>query len=169
MPIRDKESVFVLLSIGSNLGDSKTVISEVINLLYESEMLSHIKVSSFYESEPFGFSGQPWFINMAVSGYTKHTVYELMELIKSIEYLLGRQKRETWHEREIDIDIILYGNMELESEKLTIPHTQMEFRRFVLVPAEEIAGDIIHPVIKKTISTMLDECKDTSIVNLVRY
>jgi 2-amino-4-hydroxy-6-hydroxymethyldihydropteridine diphosphokinase len=162
------EKVFVLLSIGSNIGDSKTIISEAIDLLFESGMLSHIKVSSLYESEPYGFSGQPWFINAAVSGKTTHTVYELIELIKSIEYLFGRKKRETWHEREIDIDIILYGDLDLESEKLTIPHTQMEFRRFVLVPAAEIAGDIVHPVIRKSINTLLTECKDTSVVNLIQ-
>jgi 2-amino-4-hydroxy-6-hydroxymethyldihydropteridine diphosphokinase len=167
MPNHDIESVFVLLSIGSNLGDSNKIISEAVDLLYDSEMLSHIKLSSFYESEPFGFSGQPWFINIAVSGYTTHTVFELIEFIKSIEYLLGRQQRETWHEREIDIDIMLYGNLKLDSKKLTIPHTQMEFRRFVLVPSAEIAGNIIHPVLNKTINTMLEECKDMSIVNLV--
>jgi len=79
---------------------------------------------------------------------------------KSIEKRLGRQERERWHEREIDIDIILYGNKIILTEILSIPHERMSERRFVLQPATDIAGEMIHPKFDKTISQLLEICKD---------
>ena len=74
----------------------------------------------------------------------------MIYLLKSVEYLFGRKKRQKWHQREIDIDIILFGDTILESEQLTIPHKAMHKRRFVLLPASDIAPDMLHPLFKKS-------------------
>ncbi len=121
-------------------------------------------MSSFYETEPVGYSDQPWFLNAVVSGYTYLTAEHLLILCKSLEYMMGRRKRERWHEREIDIDILLYNDSVFSDLFLTIPHPQMLKRRFVLQPAAEIASNILHPSANLPLGQLLDNCEDTSVV-----
>lgn len=153
---------FVLLSIGANLGQRRDTIEKAIDLLKSSNSVSNIKTSSFYETEPFGVADQPWFVNVAISGNTNQSLNTLIQLCKSIEYSLGRKIRKKWYQREIDIDIIFYGDMQKETKKLTIPHASMQDRRFVLEPAAEIAGDFYHPKLKVTINHLLEICPDKS-------
>lgn len=164
MPDDENINTFVLLSIGANLGNRRETIERAIDLLRSSNTISDLKVSSFYETEPFGVKDQPWFVNIAITGSTNQNLNSLIQLCKSIEYSLGRKIRRKWFEREIDIDIILYGDKLKETEKLTIPHAAMHERRFVLEPAAEIAGDILHPKFKVSINQLLFECKDNSII-----
>ncbi len=107
----------------------------------------------------------PWFLNIAVTGYTSMGIETLLEKCKNIEQLLGRIPRERWHEREIDIDVLLYGNVCFKTKDVTIPHPRMHERRFVLIPAAEIAGKAVHPKLNKTINKLLDDCKDKARVN----
>ena len=153
---------FVLLSIGANLGHRRDTIEKAIELLKSSNSLSNIKTSSFYETEPFGITDQPWFVNVAISGYTNQSLNSLIQFCKSIEYSLGRKIRKKWHQREIDIDIIFFGDLTKETQKLTIPHAEMQDRRFVLEPAAEIAGDFLHPKLKVSINHLLEICPDKS-------
>jgi len=162
-----KNKVPVLLSLGSNLGEKREYIKNAIELLKKSNALENAVISSFYLSEPIGFKDQPWFLNVAVSGKTDLDINSLIEICKSIEYTLGRKKREKWHEREIDIDILFYGDLLLETEHLTIPHKLMHERKFVLQPASEIAGDYIHPKLGVSVSNLLDTCKDNTIVKII--
>jgi 2-amino-4-hydroxy-6-hydroxymethyldihydropteridine diphosphokinase len=152
----------VLLSLGSNLGSKRENIAKAISLLIEKKILVNVKVSSFYETEPVGFKDQPQFINAAITGETLLNPKELLLKCKEIEREIGRKPRPRWHEREIDLDIILYGNKILKTNTLQIPHPEMANRRFVLVPASEIASDWQVPGIHKTINEVLENCEDKS-------
>ncbi len=162
-----KKKIPVLLSIGSNLGGKRRTIESAFELLKKSNTLENTVISSFYKTEPVGFKDQPWFLNVAVSGKTDLDLNSLIEICKSIEYSLGRKKREKWHEREIDIDILFYGDLIKESDQLTIPHKFMHERKFVLQPASEIAGDYIHPKLGVSVSNLLRNCNDKSIVKII--
>ena len=162
----EKRASFALLSIGSNIGDKRKNIETALDYLTISGAIDDIKVSSYYETEPVGFAGQDWFLNVAVSGYTNMQLYQLMQSCKSIEYLIGRILRKRWHSREIDIDILLYGNQQFKESKLTVPHPRMHERRFVLAPAAEIAGSRIHPGFGLSLNKLLELCNDSSQVKM---
>ena len=151
-----------MLSLGANLGDRKQALSDAVDYLRDNAVLTGISTSSFYETQPFGVTEQPEFINMVVSGFTQLSVFALLQICKSIEYLMGRQTRQRWHEREIDIDILIYGDLVISKEKIKIPHPAMSERKFVLIPAAEIAAKAKDPKSCKTIAELLDECEDES-------
>jgi 2-amino-4-hydroxy-6-hydroxymethyldihydropteridine diphosphokinase len=157
----------VLLSLGSNLGNRSENISKALDLLSTGNILSDITISSIYETEPFGYKNQPWFLNTAVLGSTHFTPQILLSSCQQIERKIGRKSHLRWREREIDIDIILYGNLIINSDKISIPHPAMHLRRFVLAPANEIAGSMMHPKFGKTIKQLLMECADRSEVRLI--
>jgi 2-amino-4-hydroxy-6-hydroxymethyldihydropteridine diphosphokinase len=152
----------VLLSLGSNIGDKNTYIRKAIRYIEKSGFLSDILISSFYQTEPFGIKEQEWFLNAAISGDCDVSPKELFELIKGIELMLGRKSRQKWHEREIDIDILIFGECLIESEELTIPHKGLALRKFVLVPSAEIEPDLVNPSDGRTIRSLLDSCPDDS-------
>lgn len=157
---------FVLLSLGSNIGKSRQTIQEAFKLLKDSGVIKHARLSSFYKTEPVGYKDQPWFVNAAITGYTDHNAFSLLQMCKSIEYSLGRQERERWHEREIDIDILLYGDEKIDIEGLGVPHAALRERKFVLTPAAEIAGFAIDPISGFSIKELLEDCDDRSAVKL---
>jgi 2-amino-4-hydroxy-6-hydroxymethyldihydropteridine diphosphokinase len=153
----------VLFSLGANLGDRIGTLRHAAQLLAE-RAVSDLHASSLYETEPVGFTEQPAFVNIAVIGVTRLTADELFRICKAIERECGRTPRPRWHEREIDIDIILYGTSVLHDEDLHIPHPHAHERRFVLAPAAEIAPQMRHPVLNATIDELLRHCPDTSTV-----
>jgi 2-amino-4-hydroxy-6-hydroxymethyldihydropteridine diphosphokinase len=158
----------ILLSLGSNLGNKYDVLNLAVQCLSLGGVIHDCKVSSFYETEPFGVAEQDWFVNIALCAKTHHTPLELLFLCKSMEYLLGRKPRERWHEREIDIDLIFFDDIILQSDVLTIPHIMMHLRNFVLAPAAEIAPGWIHPLFGESVSALLDKCPDKSIIRKVK-
>ncbi len=155
---------YVLLALGSNMGNRVENIKSAVHYLVDTGILSSPVVSSVYESEPVGVKEQPWFLNAAISGETTLPPNILIQACKSLEYLMGRVVRQRWHEREIDIDILLYGSDVVNCSKLTVPHPRMHERKFVLVPAAEIAGPAVHPCLHKSVDELLATCKDDSIV-----
>jgi len=142
------------IGIGSNLGDRKENCFRAVQLLKENN-ISVLKESSLYETEPWGVKDQPKFINMVVMLETTKTPMELLNTLKSIESKMGRRPSKRWGPREIDLDILLYGDMIVDEEELKIPHPLLEKREFVLIPLSEIAPDLIHPISGKTISELL--------------
>lgn len=157
---------FVLLSLGTNLADRKALLESALAMLSAYKVLSNIRVSNVYETEPYGYLDQPWFLNLTVCGTTLLKPFELFDKCKDIEKKIGRIERLRWHEREIDIDIIFYGKHIIENELLTIPHKRMQERNFVLIPANDLVPNYIHPKLNKTINQLLAESNDNSIVKL---
>ncbi len=158
----------LVLSLGANLGNKLATLQDAIKYLQETEIIIKPIVSSFYESEPIGYTSQPNFINIAVLGRTFYYPEQILFLIKSIEYFLGRKVRQRWNEREIDIDIIFYGNKIIKNKFLTIPHQEMHNRKFVLLPLYEIAKELIHPLFKKNIEKLILNCNDNSKVEKLK-
>ncbi|MGB9702796.1 MAG: 2-amino-4-hydroxy-6-hydroxymethyldihydropteridine diphosphokinase [Candidatus Kapaibacteriota bacterium] len=150
----------VLLALGSNIGDRVSYIRQAIDLLKEINAVDSLKISSYYVTEPYGVSNQNWYINAAISGYTTLSETSLLSICKSIEYYLGRQIRSRWSEREIDIDILFYGNKIAKNKLLEIPHPEIHLRKFVLQPLDEIEPNFIHPILLKSVSYLLQHCKD---------
>ena len=162
----NKQETSVLLSLGSNIGNKRFHIENAVNLLQKTSILRDIKLSSFYLTEPVGVENQSDFLNAALIGKTKVNIYELLEFCKTIEHYHNRKKKERWAARELDLDIIFFGNSIIKEKELEIPHPRMQERRFVLVPASEIAADYLHPILKKTIRELLEECSDISLVRI---
>jgi 2-amino-4-hydroxy-6-hydroxymethyldihydropteridine diphosphokinase len=144
------------IGIGSNLGNRRYNCLKAIELLRQGG-LRVSKVSLLYETEPWGVRGQPRFINMAAEIETDLPPRKLLALLKAIEKRMGRIKAEQWGPRRIDLDILLYDDITLNTDGLTIPHPLMHERTFVLEPLSEIAPEKVHPVLLKKVSVLLLE------------
>lgn len=154
------------LLLGSNVGDRKTWLAFARKAITEKigDIARHSKL---YETAPWGKIDQQAFINQALQVKTKLDPSAVLQEIRIIEEIAGRQRSITWGPRTLDIDILLYDDLILHTDELTIPHAQMSSRRFVLVPLSEIAGEAIHPVSRKSISALLAECPDQSEVAIL--
>ncbi len=134
----------VYLGLGSNLGDRQANLARALKLLGER---LHIElVSSLYETEPVGYAEQPLFLNAICHAQTELGPMQLLSLVKGIEASMGRVPSFPNAPRSIDIDIIFYGDLIMETPELTIPHPRLEDRAFVLIPLLEVAPDLRHPV-----------------------
>lgn len=154
----------VFLGLGSNLGNRAEYIDAAINEIGSLKDTKLINKASLYETEPWGFKEQPDFINSAVEIETSLSAEELFIGVKEIEQKLKRQNIGRWQEREIDIDILFYGDEIIRTEKINIPHKEIENRKFVLIPMNELAPDFIHPVFNETITGLLNKSKDSLVV-----
>lgn len=148
------------LLLGTNLGNRTENLSKATSairmFLGRVEKQSHI-----YETEPWGKPHQPVFHNQAIQIVTPCSPLETLHLIKQVEFLLGRDNTEKWAPRIIDIDILFYDQYTIESPVLTIPHPHIAERKFTLEPMMEIAPELIHPVMQKSIAELYHTCKDT--------
>jgi len=144
----------VYLSLGSNVGDRERALRGAIRLLDGAD-LRILRVSSVYESEPRDVRSQPWFLNLVIEAETSLFPRQLLTRIHKIELQLGRRRLAVKGPRTIDIDILLYGNFVIDTAELTVPHLRMAERRFVLAPMAELAPDLRHPVLRRTMSDLL--------------
>jgi 2-amino-4-hydroxy-6-hydroxymethyldihydropteridine diphosphokinase len=159
------EHTTAYLLLGTNLGSRHENLEHAIALLND-EVGKVTASSAVYETAAWGKTDQPSFLNQALSLETNFTALQLLDKVLEIEKILGRVRKEKWGERIIDIDIILFGDEIVNIEnKLQIPHPQMEFRNFVMEPLSEIAGNVIHPILKKTINELSKKNTDKLEVN----
>jgi len=143
----------VYFALGTNLGDRIANLRAAVEAL--ASEINVIAESKVYETPPWGYEKQPAFLNMAVKCETALEPESLLKRLKQIEVQLGREQSFRWGPRLIDIDILFHDDLILKSESLIIPHPRLHERAFVLVPLAEIAPDLVHPVLKKTIKELL--------------
>lgn len=132
----------VYLSLGSNLGDRKAMLDFAISKLSD-ENGSVVTISNYIETEPYGGVATEKFLNCALELRTILSPFELLEVVNNIEKEAGRERKERWENRTLDIDILLYDEISLNTKELTIPHPEMQYRKFVLEPLREIAPHLV--------------------------
>ncbi len=150
----DSQSKPAYIGLGSNLDDRKALIFEALKKLDEAGGVSVASVSSMIETSSLGEKGQPNYLNVVAATGTTLSAGELLKLLQDIESSLGRIREERWGPRTIDMDLLLYGESIIESSELTIPHSQMHLRSFVLQPICELAADLVHPVLKRSMTEL---------------
>ena len=156
------------IGIGSNLGTSEKNCIEAIEKIYRTKDIKIISRSSFYQTEPIGEVQQDWFVNSAIKIKTNLSPTHLLSALLNIESVMGRTREEKWGPRLIDLDLLFYGNLILGKKDLTLPHPEIQKRKFVLIPMSEIAENLVHPTLKKTIKILLQESSDETVVKKLK-
>ena len=156
------------IGIGSNLGTPGKNCIEAIEKISSTKDIKIISRSSFYQTEPIGGVQQDWFVNSAIKIKTNLSPTHLLSDLLNIESAMGRTREEKWGPRLIDLDLLFYGNLILRKKGLTLPHPEILKRKFVLIPMSEIAENLVHPTLKKTIKTLLQESSDGTVVKKLK-
>ena len=148
------------IGFGSNIGDRLKHLQNAIHALSKMEGIVLEQISSIYKTAPVGYEAQGQFLNGVAAIQTSLSPLSLLQTLKDIETVIGRQHRIRWGPREIDLDILIYGDLCVQTEELVIPHPEMHLRGFVLVPLAEIAPNLVHPVFQESIQTLLNRLKN---------
>ncbi len=157
----------VYLGIGGNLGNKQNNFDNVYQII-EKELGRILLSSSIYETPPWGFQSDDAFWNSVLLIETSYSPEELLEEIHLIEEKFGRKRgNERYSSREMDIDILYFDDIFIETENMIIPHPRIHQRKFVLVPLNEIAPNFKHPLLRFTTFEMLENCKDESMIKKV--
>ncbi|MBF0154684.1 MAG: 2-amino-4-hydroxy-6-hydroxymethyldihydropteridine diphosphokinase [Magnetococcales bacterium] len=152
------------IGFGANLGNPRETWCQVLDRVSRSPSLRLIGVSPLYHTEPLGFIDQPWFTNAVFAVASRLEPLPLFHFLQNLEWQSGRRrgKRCVWGPRKVDLDLLLYGQRIIDNPRLILPHPRMHERRFVLQPLADLAGDLQHPVLCKTIDMLLKKVNDPS-------
>ena len=148
----------VYLGLGSNLGDKVYNLTRGVALI--SEQLGNVEVSSIYETTPLGFSIQPGFFNAACRLRTRANPFEVMDAIRKIEYAVGRHRTFVNAPRTLDVDILVFGSLVIDTPPLAVPHPRLAERSFALVPLAEFGPRLVHPGLGVSIAELLSRLPD---------
>lgn len=138
------------IALGSNLGDKEKNLRRAL-LMLTQEGVEVVRVSSFLSTEPYGVTDQPQFLNAVACVRTSLAPLALLDVLLATELAMGRVRLRHWGERNIDLDLLLYEDVVLDLPRLRLPHPDMQNRDFVLLPLAEIAPELKHPTLQKTI------------------
>lgn len=152
----------IFLAIGTNLGDRLANLRAALHSLPPDVEL--VAVSRIYETPPWGFTDQPAFLNMVIHAWTRLSPESLLSKLKQAEVQIGREPGFRWGPRLIDLDILFYDELILDSPPLVIPHKRLHERAFVLVPLADVAAEFVHPVFGKTVRALLADVDTSGIV-----
>ncbi len=161
------ESHLAYLLLGSNIGQAKLNLKQAVSEI-EQMPVQILAVSSIYQTKAWGKTDQADFLNAALLVETDLEPTILLEKLLSIELKMGRIRSQRWEERIIDIDILFYDSIELKTSELTIPHPQIPFRKFTLIPLNQLAPEFIYPGKNVTIQELLATCNDELAVEEVQ-
>ncbi|MEM9908620.1 MAG: 2-amino-4-hydroxy-6-hydroxymethyldihydropteridine diphosphokinase [Cyanobacteria bacterium P01_D01_bin.44] len=150
------------IALGSNLGDSEAILTAALDTLDRVPDMAVVVRSHIYKTAPVG-PPQPDYCNCCALLQTTIPPLALMRQLLGVEQQFGRVRRERWGPRLLDIDLLLYSNVTLDTPELTLPHPRFHERAFVLVPLSEIAPDWRHPILGKTVGALMEECDRTGV------
>jgi 2-amino-4-hydroxy-6-hydroxymethyldihydropteridine diphosphokinase len=159
-------TLYVLL--GANLGDPK-VMFELACQQLAGQVGPIERASALYETTAWGITSQPTYLNQVLRLGTLLSPADVLARTQAIETTLGRVRHERWGARLIDIDLLFYDDLVLQTPTLALPHPLLHERRFTLVPLAEIAPDLVHPVLKQSVSTLVLQCQDEGQVNRILH
>lgn len=149
------------ISLGSNMGERLSNLEAAVEMVARLEKTALLAESSVYETEPWGLKEQDSFLNMCIKIETELSPKELLKKLQEIELELGRRRLVRWGPRTIDLDILMYDDVKMEDEELTLPHPRMTERAFVLMPLLDVSGDII--ILGRRLSEWLEDMSDQGI------
>ena len=157
----DKPVIDVFISLGSNIQPRKKYIERALNLLSDNSEIEVDQISSIHETEPVGGpEAQEMYLNAVTKIQTSLKPIDLLDAIQDIEAQLGRKRTVAWGARTIDLDILLYGDEIISSDRLVVPHALMHTRRFVMQPLAQIAPEVMHPILQMSAATISESMGD---------
>lgn len=162
---RSRNSNLAFIALGSNKGERISYLRQAVSNLRNNSKIDLTASSSVYETKPYGNLKQANFLNAVIKIKTSFSLAKLFVYLKQLEFKLGRVKTTKWGPREIDLDILFFNNNIIKDQNLTVPHKGIQDRDFVLVPLNEIAPNLFHPVLKQKIS---DICTEDICKNIIR-
>lgn len=157
------------IGLGSNIDDRLENIKHALKLFGNTEECTVVKVSSMYESKPYGYTKQNNFLNCVVEISTTLDLKNLLKVTKEIEQKIGRKQREKWGPREVDLDILFFNDIIYSDAELTVPHNDVMNRDFVLVPLCEISPGFVHPGTKKKICDIITAELEINIIRKFNF
>ena len=149
------------IGIGSNVGDRRQACMNAVQAFESWECGSLTRVSSLYESEPWGYEAQDWFINCVIKIATSDDAFGVLAFMQDVERKLGKQKEFHWGPRTIDLDLLFFNQGIIDAPNLKVPHPHLHERRFVLEALSELEPSLMHPVLNQPVSHLLQHVQDT--------